>query len=93
MNDEVSKSLAIASPDDIGAPLPPWTYTNPELFELEYDAFFLRRWQFVGAHPGAVCWRPVLAPMKLQIREGGGTCSDLGFQGVGLGAFCKTRTS
>ena len=48
MNDEVSKSLAIASPDDIGAPLPPWTYTNPELFELEYDAFFLRRWQFVG---------------------------------------------
>lgn len=26
----------------------PWTYANPELFELEYDAFFLQRWQFVG---------------------------------------------
>jgi len=31
-----------------GAPLKPWTYTNPEFFELDYDAFFLRRWQFVG---------------------------------------------
>jgi phenylpropionate dioxygenase-like ring-hydroxylating dioxygenase large terminal subunit len=30
------------------APLKPWTYTNPEFFELDYDAFFLRRWQFVG---------------------------------------------
>ena len=33
---------------DVGTPLAPWTYTNPELFELEYDAFFLRRWQLVG---------------------------------------------
>ena len=31
-----------------GTPLAPWTYSNPELFELEYEAFFLRRWQFVG---------------------------------------------
>lgn len=31
-----------------GKPLAPWTYSNPELFELEYAAFFLRRWQFVG---------------------------------------------
>ncbi len=48
MSDEISKSLTIDSPDDVGAPLPSWTYNNPELFELEYDAFFLRRWQFVG---------------------------------------------
>jgi phenylpropionate dioxygenase-like ring-hydroxylating dioxygenase large terminal subunit len=40
--------LQVDSPEQLGAPLPPWTYTNPELFELEYDAFFLRRWQFVG---------------------------------------------
>lgn len=31
-----------------GAPLKPWAYTNPEFFALDYDAFFLRRWQFVG---------------------------------------------
>jgi phenylpropionate dioxygenase-like ring-hydroxylating dioxygenase large terminal subunit len=31
-----------------GAPLAPWTYRNPELFELEYEALFLRRWQFIG---------------------------------------------
>jgi phenylpropionate dioxygenase-like ring-hydroxylating dioxygenase large terminal subunit len=31
-----------------GAPLPPWTYTNPEVFELDYEAFFLRRWQLIG---------------------------------------------
>lgn len=30
------------------SPLAPWTYANPELFELEYDALFLQRWQFVG---------------------------------------------
>lgn len=34
--------------EKLGAPLAPWTYSNPELFELEYEAFFLRRWQFVG---------------------------------------------
>ena len=31
-----------------GRPLQPWTYTNSEFFELDYEAFFLRRWQFVG---------------------------------------------
>ena len=31
-----------------GAPLAPWAYTNPEVFELDYEAFFLRRWQFIG---------------------------------------------
>ncbi len=31
-----------------GKPLSPWTYTNPEFFELDYEAFFLRRWQLVG---------------------------------------------
>jgi len=29
-------------------PLAAWTYLNPELYELEYGAFFLARWQFVG---------------------------------------------
>jgi len=29
-------------------PLAAWTYSNAELFELEYEAFFLERWQFVG---------------------------------------------
>lgn len=31
-----------------GRPLAPWTYQNPELFELEHKAFFLNRWQLVG---------------------------------------------
>ena len=31
-----------------GKPLQPWTYRNEELFELEYEALFLARWQFVG---------------------------------------------
>jgi phenylpropionate dioxygenase-like ring-hydroxylating dioxygenase large terminal subunit len=31
-----------------GEPLAPWTYLNTELFELEYEAMFLKRWQFVG---------------------------------------------
>ena len=48
MSDRRAKPIGIDDPADLGAPLPPWTYTSPELFELEYDAFFLRRWQFVG---------------------------------------------
>ena len=32
----------------LGKPLAPWTYLNEELFDLEYEAFFLMRWQFVG---------------------------------------------
>ncbi|MFT5483799.1 MAG: phenylpropionate dioxygenase-like ring-hydroxylating dioxygenase large terminal subunit [Halieaceae bacterium] len=31
-----------------GAPLQPWTYDNTEVFDLEYEALFLRRWQFAG---------------------------------------------
>jgi phenylpropionate dioxygenase-like ring-hydroxylating dioxygenase large terminal subunit len=31
-----------------GEPLAPWTYQNPELFELEYEALFLKRWQLIG---------------------------------------------
>lgn len=31
-----------------GSALAPWTYTNAEVFELEYDAFFLKRWQLIG---------------------------------------------
>jgi phenylpropionate dioxygenase-like ring-hydroxylating dioxygenase large terminal subunit len=31
-----------------GAPLAPWTYRNPELFKLEYEALFLKRWQLIG---------------------------------------------
>ena len=45
------KSLKIESIEDeaqIGEPLAPWTYKNSELFELEYEALFLKRWQFVG---------------------------------------------
>lgn len=41
----------------LGSALAPWAYTNAEVFELEYEAFFLRRWQLVGhisevAEPG-----------------------------------------
>jgi phenylpropionate dioxygenase-like ring-hydroxylating dioxygenase large terminal subunit len=42
--------------DTPGKPLAPWTYSNPELFDLEYEAFFLKRWQFAGHEndlPGA----------------------------------------
>ncbi len=31
----------------VGNPLAPWTYSNPELFQLEYQTFFLSRWQWV----------------------------------------------
>lgn len=48
LKNRTAKSIGIDDPADLGAPLSPWVYTNPELFELEYDAFFLRRWQFVG---------------------------------------------
>jgi len=48
LKDRQAKPIGIDDPAELGAPLSPWTYTNPELFELEYDAFFLRRWQFVG---------------------------------------------
>jgi len=31
-----------------GRPLAPWTYFNDELFEIEYEEMFARRWQFAG---------------------------------------------
>ncbi|MEM7283100.1 MAG: aromatic ring-hydroxylating dioxygenase subunit alpha [Pseudomonadota bacterium] len=37
----------IVDDDKLGEPLAPWTYRNPEFFQLEYDAFFLSRWQWV----------------------------------------------
>ncbi|MDH4110601.1 MAG: Rieske 2Fe-2S domain-containing protein, partial [Gammaproteobacteria bacterium] len=46
-----TQATAIESIDNngkLGKPLAPWTYKNPELFELEYEAMFLMRWQFVG---------------------------------------------
>lgn len=39
---------SIDNEDYLGKPLAPWTYRNVELFELEYEAMFLGRWQFVG---------------------------------------------
>lgn len=48
MNETAEKKAHYGPAVDGGSPLAPWTYLNPELFELEYDAFFLRRWQFVG---------------------------------------------
>lgn len=44
--DNAIVELSWSEPPD--RPLAPWTYTNPEIFELEYEAFFLRRWQLVG---------------------------------------------
>ena len=44
-----SNTFNVLSDDaTVGEPLASWTYSNPELFNLEYEAFFLRRWQFVG---------------------------------------------
>ena len=46
-----NQSVKIESIDNdarLGSPLAPWTYTDTELFELEYEALFLNRWQFVG---------------------------------------------
>ena len=48
MIESPAEPLTFESPDEFGSPLSPWVYTSAELFELEYDAFFLRRWQFVG---------------------------------------------
>ena len=48
MQTRTAKVRSIDNNDNLGKPLAPWTYKNPELFELEYEAMFLNRWQFVG---------------------------------------------
>lgn len=42
--------MASPVPPQVGAghPLAAWTYNSVELLDLEYEAFFLRRWQFAG---------------------------------------------
>ncbi len=42
------RARVIDNQEKLGDPLPAWTYANAELFELEYDALFLGRWQLVG---------------------------------------------
>jgi phenylpropionate dioxygenase-like ring-hydroxylating dioxygenase large terminal subunit len=44
-SDQISRARDTSTSDK---PLAPWTYSNPELFDLEYAAFFLKRWQFAG---------------------------------------------
>lgn len=48
MTDSLPEIRSIKRDAAITRPLAPWTYSNPELFELEYEALFLSRWQFVG---------------------------------------------
>jgi phenylpropionate dioxygenase-like ring-hydroxylating dioxygenase large terminal subunit len=45
---ESNNVTVLPTADASGTPLTPWTYTNPELLDLEIDALFLRRWQFIG---------------------------------------------
>ena len=48
MQKQSTQIKSIDSDAQPGNPLAPWTYTNAELFELEYEELFLKRWQFVG---------------------------------------------
>jgi phenylpropionate dioxygenase-like ring-hydroxylating dioxygenase large terminal subunit len=48
LTDQSTTIKSLANDGQPGVPLAPWTYSNPELFELEYTEFFLKRWQFVG---------------------------------------------
>ena len=48
MQDKSLKIKSIRNDIEPGEPLAPWTYLNTELFVLEYEALFLKRWQFVG---------------------------------------------
>ena len=48
MIDQSQKAISIEIANALGRPLAPWTYLNPEVFELEYEELFLNRWQFVG---------------------------------------------
>ena len=45
MNDRATPVSAVT---DTGQPLAAWTYNSAELLDLEYEAFFLRRWQCAG---------------------------------------------
>ncbi len=44
----MSKVKSIPKTEKIGRPLAPWTYTNQEVFDLEYETLFLSKWQLVG---------------------------------------------
>lgn len=48
MTSDTSQIVSIEATGKPGNPLAPWTYVNDELFELEYDAMFLSRWQLAG---------------------------------------------
>jgi phenylpropionate dioxygenase-like ring-hydroxylating dioxygenase large terminal subunit len=48
MNKQSQKIESIDNNAPPGSPLAAWTYSNAELFELEYEALFLSRWQFVA---------------------------------------------
>jgi phenylpropionate dioxygenase-like ring-hydroxylating dioxygenase large terminal subunit len=48
LQEKSPKIESLMNDAQIGEPLAPWTYLNTELFELEYEALFLKRWQFVG---------------------------------------------
>lgn len=48
MQQQPEHARTIGTQETLGRPLPAWTYSNAELFELEYDALFLSRWQLVG---------------------------------------------
>ena len=45
---EATDIRPLRNPTRVGKPLAPWTYLDPEVLDLEYDAFFLERWQFAG---------------------------------------------
>lgn len=48
MRHQSLKVKTINSAAQPGEPLAPWTYSSTELFDLEYEALFLMRWQFAG---------------------------------------------
>ncbi len=48
LTNQSQKIESINTGAPLGKPLAPWTYTDTELFELEYESLFLSRWQFVG---------------------------------------------
>lgn len=81
----------IAGDEAPGSPLSPWTYSSTELFELEYEALYVRRWQLAGhvndvAEPGDYCTADIGRDNILIVRDGDGE----------IGAFlnvCRHRAS